>query len=53
MDLSDASEKIPSDTTEDRSGAFWIEAKRLSHYATPGPGGGDDDDNVGEEAQSV
>ena len=30
MDLSDASEKIPSDTT------FRLVAQRLNHYATPG-----------------
>jgi hypothetical protein len=30
MELSDATEKIPSDTTEDRS-------RGLNHYATTGP----------------
>jgi hypothetical protein len=33
MDLSDASEKIPSDTTGNRSGDF----PTSNQYATPGP----------------
>ena len=36
MDLSDASEKIHSDTTGDRSGTFRLVEQRLNHYATPG-----------------
>jgi hypothetical protein len=37
MDLSDASEKIPSDTTEVDPGTFRLVVQRLNHYATPGP----------------
>jgi hypothetical protein len=37
MDLSDASEKIPSDTTGIDPGTFRLVAQRLNHYATPGP----------------
>jgi hypothetical protein len=36
MDLSGASEKIPSDTTGDRSGTFRLVGQRLNYYATPG-----------------
>jgi hypothetical protein len=39
MDLSDASEKIPSDTTGERSGTVRLVAQRLNHYGTPGPDG--------------
>jgi hypothetical protein len=35
MDLSDASEKIPSDTID--PGTFRLVAQRLKHYATPRP----------------
>ena len=34
MDLSDASEKIPSDTTGVDPGTFRQVAQRLNHYAT-------------------
>jgi hypothetical protein len=37
MDMSDASEKIPIDTTGDRSRDLRLVAQRLNHYATPGP----------------
>jgi hypothetical protein len=37
MNLSDASEKIPSDTTGNRSGDLRLVAQRLNHYAAPGP----------------
>ena len=37
MDLSDASEKFPSDTTGIDPGTFRLVAQRLNHYATPGP----------------
>jgi uncharacterized membrane protein len=37
MDLSDASEKFPSDTTGIDPGTFRLAAQRLKHYVTPGP----------------
>ena len=35
MDLSDASEKIPSDTTEFDPGTLRLVAQRFNHYALP------------------
>jgi hypothetical protein len=35
MDLPDASEKIPSDTTGVDPGTFRLVAQRLNHYANP------------------
>ena len=37
MDLSEASEKISSDTAGIDPGTFRLVAQRLNHYAAPGP----------------
>jgi hypothetical protein len=37
MELSDATEKIPIDTTGIDPGTFRLVVQCLNHYATPGP----------------